>query len=200
MNDEQIANLYRRMTAGDAAGLDVARVLAATEAGTRAERAATATRLAASSTEAALVRMLRALHADSERLAAGLARGSGETARPAHVRRGAAAAYPVALPATRRRARARRIGRWSALAACLVAVLGVWSWQHTADIRGAAMDRQANQEFTVSDPQETSADRLASRGDLIFTSRDDIFHAPMDPLDRHAGGGDQLFRAGFNGS
>lgn len=201
MNDLNIANLYRRMTARGARRdvLDADAVLAVSEGGlVTADRSAAVAALAESPAEASLVRMLRELRVDSELLATRLQRECGRRTRQAvHPRRSATVRH---APAMRRHAMHARIGRWSALAACLVAVLGLWSWQHTADIRDATLTRQASEDRALSDQLAASRDLVAARGDIIFTTRDDIFGAGMEPRGTAAQTGDRLFRAGFNGS
>jgi hypothetical protein len=204
MNDARLADLYRRLYAAAPRheALDEEVLLAASEGRVDAPRkSAVAGVLARSPAQAALVRLLRELRPESEALAAGLTRVAG--ARPgdgrhhptAHPRRSAPVRH---APAMRRTARTR-IHRWSAVAACLVAVLGVWSWQHSADIRDATISRHvAQDQALIADQLQVSQDSVAARSDIIFTTRDGIFHGGMDT--RAGRSADRLFRAGFNGS
>jgi hypothetical protein len=137
-------------------------------------REAVARALAASSAQAGVARMLRDLGSESEALAADVARARRETSHRRHVRE------------DRRVAAGRRFGgvaRWSAaLAACLVAVVGVWTQRHLQTA-------------------PRSGTHAIVRADEIFNSRDTIFAVGMDGKSvrnaPHAG--DRLFRADFSG-
>lgn len=201
MNDLHLAHLYRRLTgpAPHHEMLDVDALVAASEGKLAvAHRPVVAAALAISSADAALVRMLRELHGESAHLAAQVGSDAGQIAHPR--RFGLMRHAPASRHSGNRRSARSRMGRWSAMAACLVAVLGLWSWQHTADVRDATMSRQAAQDRAMVDQLALSRNSIAARGDLIFTTRDDIFHAPMEPRGASAGTGDRLFHAGFNGS
>jgi len=122
MTDKSLSALYRRLTAKPAPVALDAETLASAAEGTLA-REDVAEVLARSPREAALVRMLGALKGESETLAAGVARTARETThrRHAHVERRVAAGR-----------RHSGVTRWAtALAACLVAVVGVFSLRHS---------------------------------------------------------------------
>ena len=123
MTDKSLSALYRRLTASSAPLALDADALASAAAGAPASDQV-AEVLSRSPREAALVRMLGALRAESETLAAGVARTTRETTHRRHAR----TEYRVA--AGRRHS---GVTRWAtALAACLVAVVGVFSLRHSA--------------------------------------------------------------------
>ncbi len=165
MTKTSLSSLYHRLTATATPALDADDVAAAAEgtlsAGRRDDVAAT---LAASAAEAKVVRLLRELRTDSEALAFGIARTQRDTA---HDRQ----------PTGRRTAAGRRhatVMRWTAaMAACLVAVVGVFTL------------RQAHT------PAMPIAHTVA-RTDVIFTDRD--LTRP-----KASAKGDELFRGSFNG-
>ncbi len=194
MNDTNIATLYRRMLRSrtPAASLD-ADTLAALAEGTAKSPASGAT-------EAQLVAMLRELKPASEMLAAQVRR----TDRDAHPGRSVtprrAAHERLVIHARRTH---MRVMRWAAVAACLVAVMGLWSWQHSADLRGDAMTAQTvevQQDRAAADQLSVTSESVASRGDIIFTTRDNIFRSEMDPrVTRGQQSRDEVFSGGFNG-
>lgn len=163
MTDKSLSALYRRLTAQPAPALD-AETLASAAEGTLANDDV-AGALARSPRDAALVRMLGALKADSEALAAEVARTTRETTHRRHAR------------IERRVAPGRRhagVTRWAtALAACLVAVVGVFTLRHSA--------------APTAHPQ-TQAIAKADR----------ISHFGME-ADGAAGKSDELFRSDFSG-
>ena len=182
MNENSLSRLYRRLsTARPAPAVDAAE-LADALAGSAAPNEALAAQLAASPQHADLARMLRALQADSEALAAGVnaARRGAHPLRPRTVRHHAAAPRRAAHPL-----------RWAGgLAACLAVALGVVGvWQGE---RGSRWHDVAAASQSVVLP------------DRIFTTRDRIF-ASAEGTQAHAagahetvhGGGDDLFRGGF---
>lgn len=191
MSERSLSRLYRRLTARpspeDGAVLDAAAMVAIAEADLPASgRDAVVHALSRSSTHSALLRMLRELRTDSVVLAQGLA-GGRDTRHPVREREGRRAAAG---------ARRRAEGEWNpgqgvvALAACLVAVVGVWS-MHLSGSRDVATDAAA-------------AGQVA-RVDRIFTSSDEIFSAAMGNAlasqgPRRQDEPDHVFRSGFTGS
>lgn len=166
MTKTSLSSLYRRLTATATPALEADDVAAAAEGTLSAERRDdVAAKLAASPAQAKVVRMLHELKTDSEALAFGIARTQRDTAT--HRERIA-----------RRTAAGRRhanVARWTAaMAACLVAVVGVFAL------------RQPN-----TTPAMPAAHTVA-RADLIF--RDHDISQPKTPAK-----GDELFRGGFNG-
>ena len=164
MTDKSLSALYRRLTLGKPLALD-ADTLASAADGTLANDDV-AGALARSPREAALVRMLGALKGESETLAADVARTTRETAtHRRHAR------------TERRVASGRRhsgVTRWAtALAACLVAVVGVFSLRHST--------------APTTQPQ-THAIAKADR----------ISHFGME-ADGATGKSDELFRSDFSG-
>ena len=185
MNKMSLSNLYRRLTQGqDAVALDAGDLAAAAEGTLPADRREyVAQALASSSSQARVVQVLRDLNADSETLAANVARTSRETSHRRHQR------------GERRVAASRRgsgMQRWVAAAACLVAVVGAWTL-HKNNAR----------------PDAAAASAAAvARADLIFTTResgshDRIFGGVMDSVAQHGNKprheGDQVFHADFSG-
>jgi hypothetical protein len=189
MNETALSRIFHRMTArpdaADTARLDADAVVRAADSVLSAgERDDVAHALSRSSSHSALVRMLRALNDDSVRLAAELqAVGHpGHAARRGHARDG------------RRAAGARRSG-WkvadalAALAACLVAVVGVWS------MHSSSLDQDTGAALAIQ----------ATRPDRIFTGSDEIFSATMghslasEDHARHPRG-DRVFRSDFTGT
>jgi len=165
MNERSLSALYRRLTLGKPLALD-ADTLASAADGTLASEGDVAEALAGSPREAALVRMLGALRGESETLAADVARTTRETATHRRFAR-----------TERRVASGRRhsgVTRWAtALAACLVAVVGVFSLRHST--------------VPTTQPQ-THAIAKADR----------ISHFGME-ADGAAGKSDELFRSDFSG-
>jgi hypothetical protein len=147
MNKTSHSSLYRRLTATATPAIesdDVAAKLAVSPAGAK------------------VARMLRELRTDSEALAFGIARAQRDTAK--HDRQHAA-------PARRH----TNVMRWTgAMAACLVAVVGVFAVRHQQ-----------------SAPTVPVAHTVA-RADVIFTDRE--LTRPRTPAK-----GDELFRGSFNG-
>jgi hypothetical protein len=160
MNEKSLSALYRRLTAQPVPLALDAETLASAAEGTLADE--TAGVLAGSPREAAVVRMLSALRADSEALAADVARtATRETTHRRHARE------------ERRVAAGRRHSgtmRWAtAMAACLVAVVGAFSLRHSA-----APAPQAQQHVVAK------ADRISSFGmDSDGTTRkpDELFRS-----------------------
>jgi len=176
MNKTSLSELYRRLTANHAGPTLTADDLAAAADGSLEvdRREAVAEGLAASPAEAGLVRMLRELKSESEALAAHVARTERHTTHRRHQRDAGRAAA------------GRRFGgtaRWAAaLAACLVAVVGVWTQRHL--------------QTSHSGPQNSHA---VARADVIFSSRDTIFDSGMDKSKRAArSDNDHLFRGSFS--
>jgi len=121
-----------------------------------------------------LARMMRELEPASEALAADVSRVSRDAGHRRHQR------------SDRRIAATRRFGggmqRWVAAAACLVAVFGAWTLHGTKQ-----------RPETVA-PHTT----VASRGDVIFSTRDTIFGAGMEHSTKERS--DHLFSGGFSGN
>ena len=174
MNKTSLSALYRRLTSANAPALAAEDVAAAAD-GTLADdrREAVAGVLAASPVHARVVRMLRELRGESEALAAGVARTEREVAHRRHQR------------SDRRVAAGRRYGqvaRWvTAMAACLVAVVGFWSQRNL---------------------QTEARPHAVAKADTIFNSNDEIARFSMDgtaqPHKVHVEG-DRLFHADFSG-
>lgn len=168
MNKTSLSALYRRLTATVATPALDADDLASAAEGTLAadRRESIAQTLAGSAREANVVRMLRELKTDSEALAFGIARTQRDTAhrtRDAH-----------------RHVAAERFGgamRWAtAMAACLVAVVGVWTLRHTQSHAPTARMQQV-----------AKSDRISN-----FSMEGPAQHkAPVE--------GDRLFHADFSG-
>jgi hypothetical protein len=166
MTDKSLSALYRRLTARPASLALDAETLASAAEGTLAGDEVAAV-LSRSPREAALVRMLGALNAESETLAAGVAHTTRETTH----RRPARTEHRVA--AGRRHA---GVTRWAtALAACLVAVVGMFSLRHSA--------------APTTEPQ-THAHAIAKA--------DRISHFGMEQ-DAAGGKPDELFHSDFSG-
>ncbi|HKE49749.1 MAG TPA: hypothetical protein VKB52_16915 [Rhodanobacteraceae bacterium] len=173
MNKTSLSALYRRLTSANAPALDAEDIAAAAD-GTLADdrRDAVAGAIAASPVHARVVRMLRELRTDSEALAFGIARTERDAAHRRHER------------SDRRIATGRRYGqvtRWAtAMAACLVAVVGFWTQRHVQT--------------------ESPRAHAVAKADRIFTSRDTISHLTMDgPRSKPSVEGDRLFRDDFSG-
>jgi hypothetical protein len=165
MTDKSLSALYRRLTARTAPlALDADALASAADGAPASDQVAEV--LARSPREAALVRMLGALRAESETLAADVARTTRETTHRRHAR-------------TEHRVAAGRrhsgVTRWAtALAACLVAVVGVFSLRHSA--------------VPTTQPQ-THAHAIAKS--------DRISHFGMEQ-DGAGGKPDELFRSDFS--
>ncbi|MGA8277813.1 MAG: hypothetical protein WB784_06425 [Rhodanobacteraceae bacterium] len=188
MSERSLFRLYRRWTAcpqtADVAVLDADALVRLIETGLPAgERAVVAHALSRSSSHSGLLHVLRDLRGDSEHLAEQVA---GDRAM----------VHPPRGRAIRRTAGARRltrryriVGGFAALAACLIAVVGVWS-MHVSSLRDSSPGS-----LIVHD---------AHRADRIFTSKDEIFNAEMG----HAVASesskqrspDHVFRSGFTGT
>jgi hypothetical protein len=175
MNDTNLSRLYGRLTRANAASLGADDLVAASEGTLAPERRdAVARTLSESSAQAKLAHVLRDLAGDSDALAADVARVRRDTA---HRR----------LQRTERRVGAnRRIAaslRWAAgMAACLVAVVGLWTLRH-AEMRQAPVHHPA-----------------LVRADVIFSTRDTISNFSMDGASAPANArGDHLFRGDFAG-
>jgi hypothetical protein len=179
MNTPSLSRLYQRLVA-TRPPVDVdADALAAVAAGEPLDeerQARVAAVLASSPAHARLARMLQALKADSEALAAGV--GAARAPRHAHPARGRAARVAVASP---RRARAHL--RWAgALAAGVAVAFGIGAWQHAHDPATAMV---------------ASVAPAPARPDRIFASNDRIFAASEDGV-RHGPARDELFRSSFS--
>lgn len=177
MNEMSLSRLYRRLTEARPAPHVDAAELADALAGA-APREALAMQLAASPRHADLARLLSALQADSEALAAGVnaARRGTHALRPRAVRHHAAAPRRAAHPR-----------RWAGgLAACLAVALGLGLWHGE---RASRWDDVAAASQSVAMP-----DRIFTTRDRIFASVDAQAPAANQP---GRGGGDDLFRGGF---
>jgi hypothetical protein len=165
MNKTSLSSLYRRLTATAAPALEADEIAAAAEGTLAAERRDdVAAKLAASPAEAKVARMLRELKTDSEALAFGIARTQRDTATHDRQR------TEHRTAAGRRHA---NVMRWTAaMAACLVAVVGV---------------------VTLRQPHTTSANPVhtVARADVIFSDHELARKTPVK--------GDELFRGNFNG-
>jgi hypothetical protein len=170
MNKTSLSALYRRLTAIAATSTLDADDCAAAAEGTLAadRREGVAQALAGSPRDAKVVRMLRDLKSDSEALAFGVARTQRDAAhrtRETH----------------RRVAAGHRFGgtmRWAtAMAACLVAVVGVWTLRH------AQTHAPATRMHQVAKADEIS--RFGMEGPA---------QQRKTPIE-----GDRLFRADFSG-
>ena len=158
------------MTAATIPALDAEDVAALADGALPADRRdAIAAALASSSAESKLAHVLRDLRADSDALATDIARTASGTThrRHRHVERRTAAGRRFASAA-----------RWSAMAACLVAVVGVLALRH----------------HTI-EPTRMPAHAM-TRADRIFTANDHIF---SDVDSGSAAAGDELFRTDFSG-
>lgn len=166
MTKTSLSSLYRRLTATATPALEADDIAAVADGTLSAERHDdVAAKLAASPAEAKVVRMLRELRTDSEALAFGIARTQRDTATHDRQR-------DTRRTASRRHA---NVMRWTAaMAACLVAVVGVFSLRQTS-----------------TTPTTPVAHNVA-RADLIF--RDHDIAPPKAPAK-----GDELFRGSFNG-
>jgi len=180
MTKTSLSSLYRRLTAGASAapaldGDDIAAAAEGTLPADRRERVAGA--LAASPAHADAVRMLRDLNAESAALAEGVARARRDTTHRRHQR------TERRIAAGHRFVSARR---WAAaIAACLVAVVGLWSVRHA----------QMSEAPAVGTHSVARADVIFSPGD--FGVHDRIFsdsdaHSKAKP-------NDELFRSDFSG-
>ena len=158
MNERSLSALYRRLTLGKPLALD-ADTLASAADGTLANAGDVAEALAGSPREAALVRMLGALRGESETLAADVARTTRETATHRRFAR-----------TERRVASGRRhagVTRWAtALAACLIAVVGVFSVRHST----APTQTHAIAKADRISHFGMEADGAASKSDELFHS------------------------------
>jgi hypothetical protein len=174
MNEKSLSALYRRLTASAPISLDAEAIAAAAEASDTSAAEAVASSAAGSK----LVRMLAALRADSDVLAGDVAR----TRRDAAHRRDVRTDRRIAASRPQRRHGALR---WAtALAACLVAVVGMFTL-HRDHVAPAPVAQQ----------------RVVA--DEIFSTRDTIFRVGMEAPHAQASTprGDHLFRADFgNGS
>ena len=175
MNDMNLSRLYTRLTRTNAVALDADDVVAACEGTLTPERRETIARaLGESAAHAKLAHVLRDLASDSDALAADVARIRRDTAhrRPQRTERRVGAHRRIAASL-----------RWAAgMAACLVAVVGLWTLRH-AEMQQAPVHRPA-----------------LVRADVIFSTRDTIsnfsMEGPASPAKTH---GDRLFRSDFAG-
>jgi hypothetical protein len=180
MNKTSLSALYHRLTAVSAAPAPDAADLASAAEGSLAadRRESIAEVLATSSAHAKVVHVLRDLRAESETLAADVSRTQRETTHRRHQR------------GERRIAANRRFGgalRWAtAMAACLVAVVGVWTLRHAQK----------------SEPAGARNHAAVARADTIFSERDRIFAMGMELPKTHKVRveGDRLFHADFGGN
>lgn len=173
MNRTSLSKLYSRLTRTNAVALDADDLVAASEGElTPARREAVAHALGESAAHARLAHVLRDLAGDSDALASDVAR----------VRRDAAHRRPQR---TERRVGANRRSaagmRWAAgMAACLVAVVGLWTLRHV-EMRQAPANSPA----------------LVHAGVV----RDTISNFGMDGPNASANArGDHLFRGDFAGA
>jgi hypothetical protein len=178
MTERSLSNLYRRMDAeavAGAAGLLDADTLVDAAAGSLKgdRRDEVAGLLSRSPLQTDLVRLLRELEPDAERLADALHAG-----RPAlaHVR---SPRSPHHADTARRHARQLR---WAGLAACLMLVFGALVWN--PGLRHSGM--------STGDP----AAEAMVKPDRIFTSKDRIFAITDDRVPQAAV--DSVFRSDFN--
>jgi anti-sigma factor RsiW len=179
MTKTSLSSLYRRLSAASVApALEADEIVAAADGTLPADRRDdVAATLATSPMQAKLVRMLRDLKTDSDALAFGVARTERDTAHRSHQRieRRVAAGHRFAGTT-----------RWvGAMAACLVAIVGVWTLRHP----GTA-------------PSASPTAHTIARADVIFTSRDHIDRIFSDvDLSRGKASGqrDELFRGDFSG-
>ncbi len=168
MTKTSLSSLYRRLTQASAAPAIEADDIAAAADGTLPvdRRDAVAAMLASAPAHAKLARMLRELKTDSEALAFGMARAERNATHrvPQRVERHAAAGRRFAVAT-----------RWAgAMAACLVAVVGVFALRHPA-------------------PAPTTAPiaHTVARADVIFSDAElSRGKAPRK---------DELFRGDFSG-
>jgi hypothetical protein len=179
MNKTSLSALYRRLTSATPAplALDADDLASAADGTLNAERRDhVAEALAGSALQADVVHMLGDLKTESEALAANVARTQRETTHRRNQR------------GERRIAAGRRFGnvtRWAtAMAACLVAVLGIWTLRHPA-------------------LHAPTRDHATVKADEIFNSRDTISHFGMESTAQvqHKARveGDHLFHSDFNG-
>ena len=178
MTKTSLSSLYRRLTAGNAMPApDAADLASAADGSLTADRRGNiAQALATSAAHASLAHMLRDLKSDSEALAADVQRTQRETTHRRHQR------------GDRRVAASRRFGgalRWAtAMAACMVAVIGAWSVHH-GETRASPASR---------------AHSAVARSDVIFSERDRIFSVGMENTPHRQKvrvEGDRLFHADF---
>jgi hypothetical protein len=179
MNKTSLSSLYRRLTGNATFALDAADLASVADGSlTSDRREGTAQALAASSLHANVVHVLRDLKVDSEALATDVSRMQRETTHRRHQRSDRRIA-----------ASGRRFGgalRWAtAMAACLVAVVGAWSLHHTQATRASS-----------------AANVAVARGDVIFSERDRISSLGMEAPKNHKlrVQGDRLFHADFSGN
>ena len=178
MNENSLSALYRRLTASAPISLDAEAIAGAADASGVDHDASSVEAIAGSAAGSKLVRMLAALRSDSETLAGNVERMRRDAGHRRDVRtdRRIAAARPQ-----------RRHGalRWAtALAACLVAVVGMFTLHR---------DRVA--------PAPVAQQHVVA--DVIFSTRDTIFRVGMESPHSQATTtrGDHLFHADFgNGS
>lgn len=159
MTDKSLSALYRRLTARSAPlALDAEMLASAAEGSVANDDVAGA--LARSPRDAAVVRMLGALRADSEALASDVARTTRETTtHRRHAR------------TERRVATGRRHSgmRWAtALAACFVAVVGAFSLRHSTTPLAPAPTHAV-----------AKADRISHFGmeETATSKPDELFHS-----------------------
>lgn len=178
ISDQQLAQLYRRMTKATGPGdLDGRQLLDCLQGDLAdAERDAVLVQVAGSSATADAARMLNALAADSSELAAKVGALKIQQA-------------PTAVHTLGRRQRVangRRSVRvrasWLSVAACLVAIVGVWNMGQTG---GDGSDKQL-------------AQPASAQPDVIFASNDRIFASATEA--RAAAEQDRLFSSRFAGS
>jgi hypothetical protein len=174
MTKTSLSSLYRRLTPASAApALDAEDLVAVADGTLSAERRDDiAMALAASPSQAKLAHVLRDLKSDSEALAFGIARTERSTHRaPERVQRHVAAGRRFASAS-----------RWAgAMAACLVAVVGVFTLRQSS----APMSSPAPHSVARAGATSNAHDRIFSDADLMHGK------APAK--------GDELFRGDFSG-
>lgn len=178
MTDLQLAQLYRRLTMNAGPGdIDGAQLLDCLQGNlSDAGRNALLAQVAGSSASADVARLLNALAADSSQLAAQV------DSLKTHQLPAAAHSRGRSQRVANGRRTARVSAAWLSVAACLVAVIGVWN-----------MDRNTS---NVLDTQ--MAQPAAALPDVIFASDDRIFasttESPAPAVQ------DRLFSSRFAGS
>lgn len=176
MTDRSLSSLYRRLAArppGLGETLDADTLVAASEGSLRGDRRdEVAMRLAHSSAQTDLVRLLRDLAPASADLAAAVQ----DRAPVAHAPRGRVQRHAAGV---------RQPGRlrWASLAACLAVALGaLGAFQHRAHLAEESAMAAAMEAASRPDRIFTSVDRIFSMGNEAAahadgTSHDGVFHA-----------------------
>lgn len=183
-DNTSLAELYRRLCQRDDAPCLDAETLTAFAAGILSDekRAQVLQVLAVSPAQADLAHMLAELAPASDVLArAAVQRSEGHARQGSSVRR----LHAIGQPAPQRHVpRVRRAAgmRWFAAAAVLVAVAGVWGWQHVEAPRGAAI-------------ASATATPAPAPADTIFSS--DMSHS-VAVQSAKADHSDQIFSSSFH--